>query len=467
LVRPAQRASSRLASAGQSRRDLLKFTAAAGLAGMAGIGGFWVAGRGAWADEAKAAVDPKDKVKLGIIAVAGRAKSNLDEEGNAIANQEIVAICDVDEKNLGEAAKRFPGAKTYNDFRKLLERNDLDGVVISTADHCHAPATLIALSTGKHVYCEKPLAHTVEEVRRVSEAAKKYKRVTQMGTQIHAGSNYRRVVELVQSGAIGPVTEAHVVLGGARWHSGDLPAVEVPPPATLHYDLWVGPQPFRPYHKEYHPASWRSFWHWGTGTLGDMGCHYIDLPFWALKLRHPTKCRADGPPVHPVGCPEWVVASWDFPARDNLPPVKLHWYHGGKKPTGWADWGVPQTKNTGVVFIGSKGKLFADYGSHKLMPAEDFKEFKAPEKSIPESLGHHKEWLAAIRKNDPTATTCNFDYSGAVAETVLLGTVAYRSGKELEWDAAKLKATNAPQAEQFVRQSEYRKGWGMDILTTL
>ena len=444
-------------SSGVSRRRFLAGATAA-------AGGFWIAGRGAWADEAKAAVDPEQKVRLGIIGVTGRAEGNLNEEGNAIASQEIVAICDVDESNLAKAAKRFDKAARYADFRKLLERKDLDGVVISTADHCHAPATLIALSTSKHVYCEKPLTHTVEEARQVALTAKKYKRVTQMGTQIHAGDNYRRVVELVQGGAIGPVKEVHVVLGGARWHATGEPKDAAVVPATLDYDLWVGPQPMTPYHKVYHPASWRSYWHWGTGTLGDMGCHFIDLPFWALGLRHPTRVSADGPPVDAVGCPQWLVATWDFPAVDKRPPVKMTWYHGDKKPAEWDTWGIPQGKNTGVVFVGEKGQLFSDYKMHKLMPAERFSDYAAPAKSIPTSLGHHREWLSAIRKNDPSATTCNFDYSGAVAETVLLGTVAFRAGKPLDWDALALKATNAPEADAIIRQPEYRKGWGMELL---
>ena len=466
--RPSVPAKNLMPATGLPRRQLLQLAAA-------GAAGFWVAGRGAWAAEGKAAAgdakagDAKsDKVRLGIIGVAGRATENLNAEDNAVASQDILAICDVDETNLNKVAERFPKAEKYSDFRKLLERTDLDGVVISTADHCHAPATLIALATGKHVYCEKPLTHTVEEARRVAEAARKYKRVTQMGTQIHAGANYRRVVEAVQSGAIGPVDEVHVVLGGARWPSDriDLPKEGQPVPETLDYDSWVGPQPMRPYAKEYHPAAWRSYWHWGTGTLGDMGCHYLDLPFWALKLRHPTKVRAEGPPVHDVVAPEWLKATWDFPERDGMPPVTLNWYHG-KPPEGWAEWGVPQGKKTGVVFVGAKGKMFADYTMHKVLGDESAADFKAPPKYIPESIGHHREWLAAIRKNDPTATTCNFDYSGALTETVLLGTVAYRAGKELAWDAAALKATNAPDAERFVRQAEYRKGWGMDVLSTL
>ncbi|MDB5296191.1 MAG: putative dehydrogenase [Phycisphaerales bacterium] len=433
----------------------------------AGAAGFWVAGRGAWADEAKAATAPADKVRLGIIGVAGRATENLNEEDNAIASQEIVAICDVDANNLGKVGERFPGAAKYADFRKLLERNDLDAVVVSTADHCHAPATLIALATGKHVYCEKPLAHTVEEARRVTEAAAKYKRVTQMGIQIHnTGGNYRRVVEAVRAGAIGTVNHVHVVFPSAKWTGGDLPAGDPPAPTTLNYDLWVGPQPFRPYKKVYHPAGWRSYWHWGTGTLGDMGCHFMDLPFWALNLGRPTKVKSDGPPVHPDGAPEWLVTTWDFPAAGGRAPVQVTWHHGGKTPEGWSTWGLPQGKKTGVVFVGDKGKLFADYNMHKVL-GEAGADYKAPPKTLPDPIGHHREWLAAVRKNDPTMANCNFDYSGPLAETVLLGTVAYRAGKELTWDAASLKATNAPEADQFVRQGTYRKGWGMDVLQTL
>lgn len=445
-------------SAGTSRRQFLQLSAAT-------AAGFWITGRGAWADEAKAGDAPAEKVRLGLVGVAGRAEGSMSEEDNAIANQDILAICDVDSDNLEKAAKRFPKAEKYSDFRKMMERKDLDGVMVSTADHCHAPATLIALSTGKHVYCEKPLSHTVEEARRVAETAKKYKRVTQMGTQIHASSNYRRVVELVQGGAIGPIREVHVMLAGKSWSAGDLPAKASPIPKNLDYDLWMGPQEERPFFKGYHPAGWRSYWHWGTGTLGDMGCHFIDLPFWALKLRHPTRVRAEGPPVHADGCPNWIVTSWDYPQRGDLPPLTLTW-HDNKQPAAFESWGLPAGKKTGVVFIGEKGHLFSDYGMHKLLPGDKFTDFKTPAKTIPDSLGHHREWLAAIRKNDPTATTCNFDYSGALAETVLLGTVAYRTGKELIWDAPNLKAANAPDAEKFIRGT-YRKGWGMELLNAM
>jgi predicted dehydrogenase len=442
-----------------TRRDFLKGAAAAGVGGLYG---FWVTGRGAWADDAVPTTSASERVNLGIIGVAGRAKSNLDEENNAVASQNIVAICDVDQRNLDEAAARFPKAQTYRDFRKLLDRNDIEAVVVSTPDHTHAAATLSAIESGRHVYCEKPLAHTVEEVRRVTEAARKHKRVTQMGTQIHAGANYRRTVELVQSGAIGNVSEVHVYQG-SQWAAAATPTDHPPVPAYLDYDLWLGPVPFREYHKDYHPASWRRYWAFGNGTIGDMGCHYIDLPFWALGLKHPTKVSAEGPPVSETGCPAWLIAHWEFPGKTGGPPIKLHWYDAGKKPPQYDQWveqGIPKKPNSGVVFIGDKGMLWADYGQHELLPKEKFADTKAPAATIPNSIGHHHEWLAAIRKNDPAATTCRFDYSGPLAETVLLGAVAYRTGKELEWDAKSLKATNAPEAERFIR-SEYRKGWGL------
>ena len=243
------------------------------------------------------------------------------------------------------------------------------------------------------------------------------------------------------------------------------------------YDLWVGPAPFRPYNHAWLPETWRRYWNWGDGTLGDMACHYMDLPFWALDLRHPTKVRADGPEVSADCCPDWLTVQWEFPARrlpdDNaggqaagqdlgpageLPPVKLTWYDGGKRPPQSKEWGLDQKWGNGVMFVGEKGKLFADYGRHHLLPEKDFADFKAPPRTIPDSIGHHKEWVTACLKNDPGATTCRFDYSGPLTEAVLLGNVAYRTGKELEWDAAALKATNAPAAEQFLHY-EYRKGW--------
>jgi predicted dehydrogenase len=229
-------------------------------------------------------------------------------------------------------------------------------------------------------------------------------------------------------------------------------------PANLHYDLWLGPTPPRPYSPAYLPQVWRRWWAFGSGTLGDMACHYMDLPFWALKLRYPTAVSTEGPEVSEQECPRWLVVHYDFPARGELPPVKLSWYDGGKRPSAFEEWKLPGGWSNGVMFIGDKGQLVADYGRHKLLPEKDFADFRPPAPYIPDSLGHHREWIEACKKNDPSATTCSFDYSGPLTETVLLGDVAYRCGKPLQWDAATLTATNAPEAERFVKL-RYREGW--------
>jgi len=395
-------------------------------------------------------ISANDKLNLGIIGVANRAADNFA----AVSSQNIVALCDVDDNYLRGASQKCPAAKTYNDFRKLLDRKDLDAVVVSTPDHIHAPATIMALRRGLHVYCEKPLTHTVSEARLVAETARKHKRVTQMGTQIHAEKNYRRVVELVQSGAIGPVREVHNWVGSV-WAGRPLAAQPVPVPETFHWDLWLGPAPERPYDPAYMPAHWRGWWDFGGGATSDMGCHHIDLSYWALKLRHPISVHAEGPPLNPQTAPEWLIVHYEFPTRGELPPVKLTWYNGGKRPHYFAEDKLPKWGD-GTLFVGEKGMLLADYGKHVLLPEKDFAGFVPPPPSIPDSIGHHKEWIDACKNNGPT--TCNFDYSGALTETVLLGTVSFRVGQKLEWDAKHLKATNCPEANQFI-QHHYRKGW--------
>jgi len=391
-----------------------------------------------------------EKLNIGVIGIANQGAYNLE----SVQSENIVALCDVDDNYLAATAQRFPRAVTYNDYRKMLERKDLDAVVIATPDHTHAPATLAALETGRHVYCEKPLTHTVVEARRVAEAAKKYKRVTQMGTQIHASNNYRRVVELIQSGAIGAVTEAHAWVGRV-WSGEEIPAVSPPVPANLHWNLWLGSAPTRPYQPLYAPANWRGYWAFGGGTLGDMGCHHVDLLFWALDLRYPSAISAEGPPVHPEITPKWLIAHYDFPARGKKPPVKLTWYHGEKRPPQFAEGTLPQWGD-GTLFVGEKGMLLADYDRHLLLPEKDFTGFVPPPHTIPDSIGHHAEWIQACKTGG--LTTCRFDYSGALTETILLGNVAYRTGKKLEWDAKNLKAKNAPEASQFLYPT-YRSNW--------
>ncbi len=425
-----------------SRRQLLKRSA--GLAA-----GVLVAGGPASARQQSA----NDKLNIGVIGVGNRGGANLA----GVSTENIAALCDVDETILGAAAARFPSAKTYTDFRKLLEQRDLDAVVVSTPDHTHAVAGVMALKAGLHLYCEKPLAHSVYEVRTMTDEARKRQRVTQMGTQIHAEPNYRRVVELVQAGTIGPISEVHFWCS-ANPSGGERPRETPPVPAGLHYDLWLGPAPYRPYHPAYLPGAWRGWWDFGGGGLADFGCHYMDLPFWALDLRYPTTVYAQGPERHPESTPSWLTVEYRFPARGQKPPVALTWYNGPRQPellpveyrAAWA---------SGVLFVGTQGRmLLADYGRRLLLPEADFQGFQPPAPTIPDSIGHHAEWIRACKTGEPT--TCNFGYSGPLAEAVALGNAAYRTGHRLEWDAARLRVTNCQEAQQFIRPP-FRSGWSL------
>ena len=424
------------------RRDFLR---------VSGLGAAAVAS-GVWSElSAAESQSPNEKLNIACVGTANRAAGDI----NGVKGENIVALCDVDKNYLDRASAQFPDARTYVDYREMIDKEaaKLDAVVVATADHHHAPATLRAIRAGLHAYCEKPLTHTVHESRVVARAAKKQGVATQLGTQIHAVENYRRVVEIIQSGAIGDVTEVHVWVGKG-WGGGERPEGGQEPPATLAWDLWLGPAPVRPYWPgRYHPGQWRRWWDFGSGTLGDMACHYMDLPFWALKLRHPTHCEAEGPEVHPETCPLGLIVRYQFPEREGLPPVRFTWYDGNLIPREVAGERVP---GSGVMFIGSEGKMFADYGSYRLFPTEKFADYERPEPTIPRSIGHHAEWIKACKDGSPT--TCNFDYSGALTEAVLLGNVAYRTGKALEWDAANLKAANCPEADKYIRKV-YREGW--------
>lgn len=392
-----------------------------------------------------------DKLDIAVIGIANQGNYNLSN----VASQNIVALCDVDDKYLLATARKFPQAKTYNDFRRLLDQQGIDAVVVATPDHTHAVAAVGALRSGRHVYCEKPLARTISEVRVITDTARKERRVTQIGTQIHAGDNYRRVVELVKTGAVGKIKEVHVWVS-AVYGGMERPQDTPPVPENLHYDLWLGPVPARPYHPSYVPGRWRNWWAFGGGALADFGCHYMDLPHWALDLRQPLSAEpVDGPPVHPESTPRWMICRYQYPARGEQPPVELIWYHGGRKPELLSkkqaeDWG------SGVLFVGEKGMLLSDYSRHVLLPEKDFASFAPPARFIEPSIGHHNEWIQACKTGGQT--TCNFDYSGPLTEAALLGNVAYRLGRKLEWDPNNLKATNCPEADPFI-QHHYREGW--------
>ena len=405
---------------------------------------------------AKPSDSPNERLNIASVGTTGRAGANL----RGVASQNIVAMADVDDNLIAKAAQLYPQARKYRDFRKMLEKEagKIDAVLVSTADHTHAPAAAMAMKLGKHTYCEKPLTHTVYEARTLANLAKQHRLVTQMGTQIHAGTNYRRVVELVQSGAIGQVREVHVWVGVD--YAGKKFGKPQPVPSHLAWDLWLGPAPKRAYCEGVHPFNWRYFWDYGTGGLGDFGCHYMDLVHWALDLRGPTKVSAAGPPPHPESTTSGLTVKYEYPARGKLPPVAMTWHDGGKKPKLLSKLrdkdGKPLAWKSGQLFVGSEGMIISDYGRHLLLPSAKFADFKRPEPFIPDSIGHHQEWIDAIKTGGPT--TCNFDYSGALTEAVLLGVVAYRSGVDIEWDAANLKVTNSPQAQALIH-TEYRKGW--------
>jgi predicted dehydrogenase len=291
-----------------------------------------------------------------------------------------------------------------------------------------------------------------------------------MGTQIHAGSNYRRVVELVQSGAIGPIRECHVWVDRTwGWQSPEdakkyndrvstqnRPTESMPVPPELDWDLWLGPAPYRPFHEVYIPGNkWYRWWEWGNGTMSDLGSHYNDLPYWALKLDAPLTIEAIGPPPHPEIAPATMSAIYEYGPRGDLPPVKLTWYQGQMKPKLWEENKIPQWRD-GHLFVGEKGMILSNYSKHVLLPEKDFADFQRPPQTIPESLGHHEEWLHACKTGAPT--TCHFGYSGPLTEANHLGNVAYRAGTKIQWDAKNMRIPNAPAAERFLGR-EYREGW--------
>lgn len=404
--------------------------------------------------------EANEKLNIAGIGIGGRGAADI----HGVASENLVALCDVDSARAAQTFEQHPNAKRYKDFRKMLDEMNgkIDAVVIGTPDHTHAAAGMMAMKLGKHCYCEKPLTHSVYEARRMAEIARDNKLVTQMGTQIHAGGNYRRVVELVQTNAIGPVRDVHVWLGAnfkgpptpTDMSQPDAPSDRPAVPKTLDWDLWLGPAPYRPYHSAYAPFGWRYWWNFANGQLGDFFCHYCDLVFWALKLRHPLTVEAKGP-VHPESTAKWTIARQEYAARGDLPALTLTWYNGGGYPALVKEHNVPQW-GSAVLFIGTKGMLIADYGKHMLLPEEKFADFQRPDPFIPDSIGHHREWTEACKTGGPT--TCNFDYSGALTEAALLCNVALRTGRKLDWDARDLKAVGCPEADALIRRP-YRQGW--------
>ncbi len=425
------------------RRSFLKSSVAFGAAAGATL--TW--GRGA------RALGANERLDIGVIGVGGRGADDLTE----VASQNIVALCDVDERRLDAAAAKHPHAKKYTDYRQLLEQKGLDAVVVATPDHHHAPATIRALRRGLHVYCEKPLTHTVAEARLIAETAAKMKVATQMGTQNHEHPGYRRLVELIQSGAIGPVKQVHVITDrpGRWWRQGQERPTEKPPvPAHLKWDLWLGPAAQRDYHPAYVPFAWRGWWDFGCGAIGDMAIHLMDPVFWALELGGPVKVTSKGPPPQAHSGPTAMETRFEFGQRGKLPPVDVYWYEGEARPPAEIAGELPMN---GSLFIGEKGRIAIEHDKQpQLLPADKFAGYKGPEPYLPKSPGHHLQWIEACKTGSRTGS--NFAYAGPFTEIVLLGNVAYRIGKTIEYDPAKMKVTNVPEANELLSK-EYRKGW--------
>jgi len=465
-----------------NRRQFLKSTAFAGTAFMvlpAGVVGL------------RAGTSPNEKLNIAGIGIGGQGASDLSN----MESENIVALCDVDQNHAAHVFKKYEKAKQFTDYRKMLdEMKEIDAVVVATPDHLHAFASTEAIKHGKHVYCEKPLTHSVWEARQLAKTARDAKVATQMGNQGQASSETRRMCELVWSGVIGPVREAHIWtdrpsngLFKEYWPQGVSRPKETPPvPSTLDWDLWLGPAPQRPYHPAYLPFVWRGWWDFGTGALGDIGCHSMDPVFRALKLGAPTTVQAASTRVNEETFPVGSIVTYQFPARSaavqannchvtglngagagevEMPPCKLVWYDGGLRPPRPAQ--LPEGQkmgDNGKLLVGDKGFILSN-NNHVVFPESCAKAAEAIPHTIPTSPGHYKEWIEACKGGKKAGS--NFDWAGPLAESVLLGNVALRVQLRedltlcrLMWDSEQLKFTNLEDANKFVR-SEYRAGWSL------
>lgn len=426
-----------------TRRTLLGRTALSGA-------GLLLAGVGVQIGRAS----PNEKLGIACIGLGNRGAANV----GGVSGENVAALCDVDDQTAGNMYQRFPKARKYYDYRMMLEEMDrqIDAVVVSTPDHTHAHPSVMALRMGKHLYLEKPLAHSLHEARLICDIARERKLATQLGAQRHVMDNMHRVVELIQSGAIGEVKEVHSWIDKER----GMPALPKDRPevrSTLKWDLWLGPARERPYSPEYVPYKWRFWWDFGTGETGNWACHILDIPYWALKLKYPTKVRAEGPPLHAETTPRSMTCHFQFPARGDLPPVELHWYHTKDEPEAVKSRGLKLDRGgANNLFIGTEGMLLCGFDNRKLFPEEKYRDFKPPENTVPDSPGFYREWIDACKGGPPA--TCNFEYSGPMAETALLGNLAYRLGEEMEWDAERLMSPNCPVADLYIK-TPYRKGW--------
>lgn len=452
-----------------NRMDRRAFLFGTSIAGF----GILCQGRRGWAG----GVGPNDSIQVACIGVGGKGRGDT---AHAAKHGRVVAVCDINERPLDEALKKYPDAKKFFDFRELLDQmgDTIDAVVVSTADHTHAPASVRAMRLGKHVYCQKPLTHTVWESRLMRETAREHGVCTQMGNQGSAGSGLRRGVEVVQAGAIGDVAEVHAWTNRPLHYWKQAPVITARPPAAeipsfIHWDLFLGPAPERPYSPAYTPSLWRGWWDFGTGCLGDMACHTTNLPFRALKLGLPTRVSAENGEINPETYPAWATITYEFPARDGLPPVRFIWYEGardGKRnlpPASLFPEGV-EPSDSGSLLIGEKGVMYSpgDNGAEQVLWPEDrFRDYKDPEPTLPRIEGadgnddaNKLEWFRAIRAGDPKIAYSNFDFGAVQTEAMLLGNIAVRTGEAVEYDGQTGRITNSPSAAKYLK-TEYREGW--------
>ncbi len=415
---------------------------------------------------------PSNKLNVAAIGAGGQGNSDIHN----CQSENVVALCDVDLSHAATAIEDFPKAKTYTDFRVMLERQkDIDAVTISTPDHMHTYAAITAMQHGKHVYVQKPLTHTIYEARLLTAAAQKYKVATQMGNQGHSGEGVRHLCEMIWSGVIGQVREAHTWSNRPIWPQGILeqwtdgvPRLlpEEPVPAGMDWDMWIGPAAWRPYNSEYAPFKWRGWWEFGTGALGDMGCHIMDPVNWALQLGPPSSVECVSQEGgNELTAPSKAVIRYEFPERNGMAPLVLYWHDGGNMPPHPA--GIdPDVKlgsgDNGSLYIGDKGIITADtYGANaRLLPDKLMEDYEFPKEVIPRVAGHHQDWIQSCKGGVPSSS--NFNYSGPFTETVLLGNLCLRCEGILLWDADKMRVTNNKAANQFVKV-KYRKGWEISI----
>ncbi len=413
----------------------------------------------------KAFAAPSDKLNIACIGIGGRGEANL----KGVGGENIVALCDVDMRRVGKVFEDYPKAKRYTDFRKMLDEmdNQIDAVVVSTPDHTHAVACMEAIKRGKHLYCEKPLAHSIYEIRELMKAARKHKVITQLGNQGHSFDHIRVFCEWIWDGAIGNVREVHASCGSNYSKISQLPRLterrEIP--SELDWDLWLGPAQYRRYNPMYLPGSWRGWMPFGSGTIGDWVCHVVDPVFWALDLGAPiiVQAQAKGydPKKHADTFPAGTIVNYEFPANSKRGPVKLIWFDGVEKPPRPEELEEERKMpGTGAIVIGDKGKIM--YGSHgaggaRIIPETKMKAYKQPAKMLPRVKGHHKDWLDAVKNN--TQAGSNFNYGGPLTEIAQLGIIATKMlGRKLQWDGINMRFTNCDEANQFINPP-YREGW--------